>query len=184
MKINFLRYLSDPFYRNMVANVKSELPTNRKWAYEEIDEALKYAKEGDWENFDIERKFLYDQLNRWGEEIRMAEKFKEYLEKGTEESLKDKIWDKEADDFVFESKIRKLEEDSVAVEDLNAPISFGLLVRTAANYFDRVGKFPKVIYLSVTQYLEYPYLLMNEDKSRRYKWRGIELRPIRTIRRR
>ena len=44
------------------------------------------------------------------------------------------------------------------INNFDAPISFRLLDDTIIDYWEQYGELPKVIYVSLRQYLDYPYL--------------------------
>ena len=85
----------------------------------------------------------------------------------------------------------------ITINDLNVPISFRLLDNTIIDYWEQYGELPKVIYLSLRQYLDYPYLfpaplpsfilgfypLLEESlaklkRGEKVFYRGILLKPI------
>ena len=128
------------------------------------------------------------------------EKIVIYLAKGYKRKKGDKILPEDTQDFVqrwMDDTIRYLfilknleteepqnERNSAIIKDLNAPISFSLLDETIVNHYEKYGKFPILIYLSIEQYLDYPHLFsfrLEVEKALRAKqvfYHGIFLKPI------
>ena len=101
-------------------------------------------------------------------------------------------------DIEVTKKMVKEDIRKAIINNLDAPISFRLLDDTIIDYWEQYGKFPRVIYLSLRQYLDYPFLfpsplpsfilgfyssmeksLARLERGEKVFYRGILLKPVR-----
>ena len=67
------------------------------------------------------------------------------------------------------------------IKDPNAHISMSLIQESIIDYFEQTGVLPKVIYVAIHQYLDFPSLFINYKEGEKEKYMGIKLEPVQMV---